>query len=319
MKSQVYKCQDCLKDFTTKGNLIRHSKIHYSIKLSCPFCSKSFSRRNKLTGHIGKFHHIEENQNIRSKTENLIMKIDEIDKPEQFTVSIQNKTFDSSYFHIKITPTDEYDYAHFMNSEILKAYMDKLFSTILEYSNNSKYSYKIHPTIELAFERILTSDKENKIFSNPQILIMDSNFANKIINSLNSYIDLYNEHGSDWMIKHVNWFSLSINRYKKALSPGCTMPTPKGLLFKGVINVQNKDRLCIKYAILSSLYYNQVVDIENPDSYKKYLNEINLENIPLGFNISYMNMFENQNQHIRLNIFTFENNSINCIYRTKIY
>jgi len=48
-----FSCTDCPKMFTNNKHLSRHkSSIHSSVLLSCPYCHKNFSRKDKLNIHI---------------------------------------------------------------------------------------------------------------------------------------------------------------------------------------------------------------------------------------------------------------------------
>uniref|UniRef100_A0A663NFP2 C2H2-type domain-containing protein n=1 Tax=Athene cunicularia TaxID=194338 RepID=A0A663NFP2_ATHCN len=52
-----YKCQDCGKSFTERGNLLCHRRIHTKEKpYACSHCGKTFQRRAHLSKHQEKYH-----------------------------------------------------------------------------------------------------------------------------------------------------------------------------------------------------------------------------------------------------------------------
>ena len=52
-----YKCEVCTKEFKSKQNLERHTRIHTGDKpFPCLYCEKSFRMKHHLQGHIASTH-----------------------------------------------------------------------------------------------------------------------------------------------------------------------------------------------------------------------------------------------------------------------
>ncbi|KAL4097431.1 hypothetical protein QTP88_022213 [Uroleucon formosanum] len=52
----MFKCGVCEKVFTVKSNMLRHTKSHEQIKFQCTHCKKDFTRQSNLADHIQKKH-----------------------------------------------------------------------------------------------------------------------------------------------------------------------------------------------------------------------------------------------------------------------
>ena len=55
LSHNLYTCHSCLKTFTSRSNLERHSRLHTGHKpYSCTICDKAFSRKDHLSNHMTK-------------------------------------------------------------------------------------------------------------------------------------------------------------------------------------------------------------------------------------------------------------------------
>lgn len=52
----MFKCEQCVKSFSSKDNLTRHIKIHVGARLTCDICPKTYCRNDNLTRHMKNNH-----------------------------------------------------------------------------------------------------------------------------------------------------------------------------------------------------------------------------------------------------------------------
>lgn len=70
---------------------------------------------------------------------------------------------------------------------------------------------------------------------------------------------------------------------------------------KAVINLQNDDEMCFKYAALSALF-PAVKNAQRVSKYAPYINELNFDNMKFPVDVKDINKFEKLNPSISINI-----------------
>ena len=93
------------------------------------------------------------------------------------------------------------------------------------------------------------------------------------------------------------------------------IPTPPEIkATKLCINVQNKNKECFKYAVLSCLHYDDIKDNpKRPSKYIKWLDELNFRGIDFPVIIKRgFDSFEKQNPY-KINVLIYENNNFHTL------
>ena len=78
--------------------------------------------------------------------------------------------------------------------------------------------------------------------------------------------------------------------------------------------MQNKDKQCFEYAILSAMYNNEIKsDHEEPSKYKKYLGCLNFTGIEYPVSLNDIDKFEKNNPGIGVNVYGYEKEEVNIL------
>ena len=133
----------------------------------------------------------------------------------------------------------------------------------------------------------------------------------KIYNSLEEY----NSRGSGWRIRTIRHLQVMTAAYHP-LRGSSYIPTPKKLAVrKGIVNVQNKDNKCFKWAILSALH-PQTTHMERVSIYKKFKHELKFNSIQFPVAISQIPKFERMND-LSICVYAYEKGEIFPKYISK--
>lgn len=124
---------------------------------------------------------------------------------------------------------------------------------------------------------------------------------------ITSKLDDVQENGSGWTLEEI--LSLDIYNFKyQCFNGGQFIPLPKNIgMRKAIINIQNVDNQCFKWAILSALH---PVDIhaERVSAYKAYANQLNFSGINFPVELKDIEKFEYLNDQISVNVYGLDNN-----------
>ena len=85
---------------------------------------------------------------------------------------------------------------------------------------------------------------------------------------------------------------------------------------KAIINVQNDDNECFKYAVLSALHYDDINNHERVTKYKPYLDELNFKGIKFPVTDRGIIKFEKQNPQ-SINVFIIKDGKIDILRISK--
>ena len=116
----------------------------------------------------------------------------------------------------------------------------------------------------------------------------------------------YNNQGSGWIFSKVMELLLKTDSIP-SISGSSFIELPKCLASKkAIINVQNEDNECFKYAVLSALHYDDIkYNPERVTKYKLYLDELNFKGIKFPVSLKDIDKFEKQNPQ-SINVYGYE-------------
>lgn len=126
-------------------------------------------------------------------------------------------------------------------------------------------------------------------------------FFENLKNSLINKISNFEKKDSGWSLKLIKYLDMNINQFNP-LRGSSYIDLPHDIkVKKGIINVQNYDHECLKWAILSALY--PVKDSsQRVSSYIKHQNKLNFSDISFPVKITDIHRVEKLNE-ISINVF----------------
>ena len=115
--------------------------------------------------------------------------------------------------------------------------------------------------------------------------------------------------GSGWEVETITIVYVNVAHYQP-LRGGTYLPLPAKLAKKkAIINVQNKDNECLKWALRAPLFPTGK-DLQRPSKYKKVKDGINYRGIDFPTPVGQIDKLEAQNRNLAINVFSGENNEV---------
>ena len=127
------------------------------------------------------------------------------------------------------------------------------------------------------------------------------NAVNECVGDIIIKIDEYTNQGSNWVFMQADKMDLEIAKYKP-FKGGSYMKTPEYVPPRCVINVENDDDACFKWAILSSQFPPECHP-ERVSKYKPHEKKFNFDGIHYPADIKNVKKFEKQNPTLSVNVF----------------
>ena len=129
---------------------------------------------------------------------------------------------------------------------------------------------------------------------------------NEMIQKILESFATYNNQGSGWIFARVIELSLKTDDLT-ILNGSNYIELPKTLSSKkAIINVQNEDNECFKYAVLSAIHYDDIdKNHQRGSKYKNYEDELNFKGIKFPVSLKDIDKFEKQNPQ-SINVFGYE-------------
>lgn len=130
-------------------------------------------------------------------------------------------------------------------------------------------------------------------------------FRNNVVDPIMSHIDQLQENGSGWTLHEI--INLTVNINKHVMFSGSSyisLPADIDKNEKSIVNVRNDDSKCFLWSVLASLYpkKRRAHDVNH---YKKYENELNVNEIKFPVTLSDIDKFERNNENISINVYVF--------------
>lgn len=111
--------------------------------------------------------------------------------------------------------------------------------------------------------------------------------------------------GSGYTLSEVVDLNIQISRFD-VIAGSSYIDLPDFLKSKkAIINVQNNDSQCFKYAVLSALYPPKTHS-NRVSSYEPYMNSLDFTNIKFPVELKQITKFEDQNPTIAINVYMYE-------------
>lgn len=116
--------------------------------------------------------------------------------------------------------------------------------------------------------------------------------------------------GSGFTLSKIDELCVQINQYAP-IAGSTFIELPKYLkLKKAIINVQNTDNQCFKYAVFSALYPPATLKPQLPSSYDAHLDKLNFNGIQFPVELKQISQFEEQNPEISINVYIFDQHEV---------
>jgi hypothetical protein len=148
--------------------------------------------------------------------------------------------------------------------------------------------------------------------------ISDLNIEN-LHRSIENQIDVFNQRGSGWNLLFVKMFVIHYVKFNPLIGSSY-IETPDYIKRKrAVINVQNSDQECFRWAVLSALY--PITTFQHSyrvSKYESHKNDAEFSSLKYPVTLPQIREFERRNSGFTVNVYVHcENNDIIPVYLTK--
>ena len=135
-----------------------------------------------------------------------------------------------------------------------------------------------------------------------------NNLLNQFIDEAKGQIEAWSERGSGWILDKILEAFINVARYQP-MRGGSYMPLPTKLKNqKAVLNIQNRDNKCLRWAIRAALFQPRG-DMRRPSSYP-IEDGLNFTGIDFPTPVSQIDRLEKQNENLAINVFGWENGRV---------
>ena len=154
-------------------------------------------------------------------------------------------------------------------------------------------------------------------FNRMQPIVMNEHNIDTLNNTLNQFVDevrgeieAWSQRGSGWVVDEILEAFINVAQYQP-LNGGSYMPLPEKLKNKkAVLNIENRDNMCLRWAIRAALF--PAPSGLNPKRTSSYPTNdgLNFEGIDFPTPVSQIDKLERQNPNLALNVFGWENEQV---------
>ena len=152
-------------------------------------------------------------------------------------------------------------------------------------------------------------------FNRMQPIILNEHNLDILTPSLNQFIDevkgeieAWSERGSGWIMEEILEAFINVAQYQP-MRGGSYMPLPAKLKNKkAVLNIQNRDNECLRWAIRAALFRPRG-DMRRTSSYPTE-DDLNFTGIDFPTPVSQIDRLERQNQNLAINVFGWEKEQV---------
>lgn len=127
-------------------------------------------------------------------------------------------------------------------------------------------------------------------------------FENNVTEYILHELGEFQEKDSGFALSRILNLVININKYEPLANGSCCVDLPKEIADKkACINVKNNDKKCFLYAILASRHSSKTKNPQRPKFYKKYLDDLNCQNLTFPISTNQIPKFEKLN-NISVNV-----------------
>ncbi|XP_052779407.1 uncharacterized protein LOC128216784 [Mya arenaria] len=138
---------------------------------------------------------------------------------------------------------------------------------------------------------------------------IDEHDLNEAMQKMFESLEKFIREGSGWYIKKVLKLEIHTVVYKP-VKGSAYIPLPRSLSkSRSLLNIQNQDDKCFLYCLIASLHPT-AIEPERVEHYYQYEYEVNMSGISFPVTLSQIRKVERQNEHISINVFAYEDESI---------
>ena len=193
------------------------------------------------------------------------------------------------------------------------------FINVCEREVEAMKSVKIQFSLNVRFYIYRNEQKEemNHYFNRMQPVIFSRHnidiinpLLNQFIDQVKGEIEAWSERGSGWIMDKIFEAYINVARYQP-MRGGSYMQLPAKLKNKkAVLNIQNRDNECIRWAIRAALFPAQ--RSKNPMRPSSYPTQdgLNFTGIDFPTPVSQIGRLERQNPHLAINVFGWERGNV---------
>ena len=193
------------------------------------------------------------------------------------------------------------------------------FTKVCEKEVENLKSVKVKIELNVAFHINRDGKKEemSHYFDRMQPVIINEHnkdiikpLLNQFIDQVKGEIEAWSERGSGWIMDKITEAYINVARYQP-MRGGSYMPLPTKLKNKkAIINVQNRDNQCSRWAIRAALFPAQRgTNVARTSSYPTE-DGLNFAGIDFPTPVSQFDRLERQNQNLAINVFGWEGGNV---------
>ena len=307
----LLRCKECDYSTDKMGNLEKHINAKHTEKsIRCNQCNYTFSVQQDLIRHVNTKHILKScnecefttlsSKELKSHKE-VAHEPDEGEEQSVFDKTLYKKTWMIQGIKDPLSAFGIY-----------KAKIKNIISDYLEKKGPLKFY--IGMQIRLQKEDNLGNKDEAApgFTGKPCVTLRLPTFDEDYENSMNKIVkdfQAFQENGSGWILQGVDLISVSIARYQP-IRGSTYIPTPRHFIGWRdlLVNVENNDNECFKWAILSCLY-PPVDSVQKVDHYLQYQDKLDFTGIPFPVKIDDIPKFEEIN-NIKIAVYILNDGEI---------
>lgn len=132
---------------------------------------------------------------------------------------------------------------------------------------------------------------------------------NRFIDQVKGEIEAWSQRGSGWVIEGILDAFVNVARYEP-FRGGSYFPLPKKLKNKkSIINLQNRDKQCLRWALRAALFPPRGRTVTRPSSYPTE-DGLNFTGIDFPTPVSQIDKLEKQHPNLTINVFGWEKEQV---------